>query len=681
MSRKRFFGTAPVDTMLSLTGIDQVKMEEFILTTVVGESGGAKSTLVAILSAIAYRESMKILTGKESTTPYLMNVAIDPKAVKAAVCVYLKSKEQLKEFTRRNLKISLVKELKNIISSMPKSNKAIKEFVEKAVNERMYDEDRKFKVSKLLCHEGSIDDYTRLMTELIMMIIHHVDDSFRNQYLELKSKSAPEAKMLLEVFIDQILTLASQPMVKTTTEGNVSIETVTSEESSNTVTEFIDIIYEEGIKCLMNANFEKTEVTDLYIAKELSSEELTICLRAVTNSAQVNYRSAACLIDTMVIRVPGPGIVNTSDGKEAPYIICDVIGFSNDGYEEVDLRTKEALLQTLQYDIIVYVGRITTISAIHSGYLKSIFKTMRPAKLLVALTYCDKDDLFDSEVVPSEYDILQMISGHKKNMIQIIKQIGITDAPVIMPDVSDIICFANKVLARLGESANTVFSDKPYNLLRDSISNGYSQVRRRIHVQGLVRGVIFMKPEISISVQIGIIVGDLTAAINKEIGDMKARSINIHHWTLEALLWKYLYGGEHISSAMVWDNVTVKTFSNIVDICYRSFGNIKFDGSMSIINSTDADHIRSEFNANLLSELRRAAWLLILRDPKDAELKSDCYDNIRILALTPKYNKWSILNELQKVLLKAVTDREYLMKLLDSAFSNACDATYNRIIY
>lgn len=155
---------------------------------------------------------------------------------------------------------------------------------------------------------------------------------------------------------------------------------------------------------------------------------------------------------------------------------------------------------------------------------------------------------------------------------------------------------------------------------------------------------------------------------------------HIHHWTLDASLWHMLYGSEHISNAYKWNNIHIQVYTNIRKILFESYGSIKFDGSLNVANEKDAERIRREFNANLLTELSSASINLLLNDSKNSAEKSECYRKIRALACRPKYNKWLIFEDLRKALLNAVTQNEYIGRLLNDSFENACRTTYNRIL-
>lgn len=693
-----FFGNAIVDKALSIVGIKEEQLSEIPVVTFAGESKAAKSTLVAKLGDSSYEPGMMILTGKGSTTSCPTYTVIDPNANDANICICIKNEEQVRDSLLMNFKDSLVKGLKSILSSMPKDSVAITQFLDKAVEDRLADEDAKFRVSKLLRGESAIK-YRELMKKLLNCLIDHADNTFRDTYFETKKESEKDASMMLSILVDQVLTLA---------DNAVGVERLLSSEMSDDhqekiIPQMINLIIEEGNSCLKDSFFPSVASEDssndlvrsainstpIWYQTGLKGTEFETVMKKITNSKEYQEQSVACLIEIITIKVPGKGLyINNLNGTASfanngtAYIVGDLIGLSNDGLENVNMLARKAMLDTVKYDVVIYVGKITTIPAVHTSYLKVILQTIRPAKLILALTFCDKDDIFDSDDEIEEEIIKQMIHRRQTEFLGLIKGIGVTDAPIIMPTQSDVICLANIVPKRLGEAAEKVFkSDIPYNMLRNSIASGYNQVRQRIHISGITEQSVFMKPSISTENVIGDTISKLTQEINAELNDLKARSNNIHHWTLDAALLKLLNGNEHISNAHKWDNIHISVYTNIRQVLLESYGTIKFEGALKIGNERDADRVRKEFYANLLTELSKASVLLVLNNSKNTIEKSECYQKIRVLARQPKYNKWLIFEELRKVLLNAVTQNEYLERLLKECFENACHATYRRILF
>ncbi|AKA72364.1 hypothetical protein [Clostridium scatologenes] len=692
-----FCGNAMVDKAFVIVGIEQEQLSQLPVVTFAGESKAAKSTIMAKLPEVSYQNGMMILTGKGSTTSYPTYTVIDPNASDANICICIKNEDQIRDFLLMNFKDSMVKGLKSILSSMPKDDVAIEQFMDKAVEDRIADEDAKFRISKLLRGESAVK-YRELMKKLLNSLVEHADSTFRATYFETKKESEKDANMMLSILVDQVLTLVDD----VEKQGPLNLE-ITNDMSEKVIPQMISLIIKEGNDCLKDSFFSSSEdeessdklsenmlkPTVLWYKKGMKSVEFEEIIKKVTNSKEYEEQSVACLIETIIIKVPGKGVfvdnmdLGTSFANSGkPYIIGDLIGLSNDGLENVSTLARKAMLDTIKYDVVVYVGKITTIPAVHTSYLKAILQTIRPAKLILALTFCDKDDIFDSDDEVGEGDIYKMTRRHQNEFLDIIKGIGVTDAPVIMPVQKDIICLANIVPKRLGGAAERVFkSDTPYDMLRMSITDGYSEVRQHIHISGVTEQSVFMKPSIEVNSAIGDTISKLTQAINEELNDLKARSNRIHHWTLDATLWKLLNGDEHISNAHKWDNIRISVYTNIRKVLLESYGTIKFDGSLKVTNERDADRIRKEFNANLLTELTKASLYLVLSDSKNFIEKSECYQEIRVLARQPKYNKWLIFEELRKVLLNAVTQNIYLEKLLNDSFENACHATYKRILF
>ena len=688
------------DKALILMGIREEELTMMPVVTFVGESKAAKSTLVAKSANVGYQEGMMILTGgKGSTTSSPTNIIIDPNAHGVDICICIKNEDRVRNALLMNFKDSMIKGLKSILSSLPKDEAAVNQFLDKAVEDRIADEDAKFRVSKLLRGEYA-DIYSDLMRQLLELLIKHADNTFRDTYFETKKHSEKDANMMLSILVDQVLALAD----------NVDgvEESLSVEEAKNShekiIPKMISSIIDEGNSFLLNSGFVSSKEKGPYVGesiytvnsgvfwykKGLSGTEFEDTIRKVTNSKDCLEQSVACFIETMTIRVPGKGLSVDMSREisslptigDRAYIICDVIGLSNDGLENVGMLARQAMLETLKYDVVVYVGKITTIEAVHLSYLKAILQTIRPAKLIAALTFCDKDDIFDSDEEIGQEAIYDMIHGHQHEMLSYIKGLGISDAPVIMPTERDIICFSNIVPKRLGEAAEYIFkSDKPFDMLRTAIANGYNQVRRRIHILGISEQSVFMKPEFVVEDVIGDTIAKLTDVINKELNDLKARSNNIHHWTVDAILWRLLVGGEHISAAYKWDNVHIQVYTNIRKILLESYGAIKFDGTLNIENESDANRIRREFTANLLTEISMASVRLLLNDSRNSSEKSEFYPQIRALALKSKYNKWLIFEDLRHILLNAVTTQDvYLKNLLNDSFKNACQTTFKRIL-
>lgn len=660
------------EKMFNLIGL-QGDVSMLPVVTFVGESKAAKSTLVAKLAYEPYQSSMMKLTGKKgSTTPGPAEIIIDPDCSSANICMSLKTKEEIRDDLVINFKNTLHKAVRSLLSSMPNDSVKIPKFIDKTTQDRIEDEDRKFRVSKLLIDESK-ESYFQLMRRIIELLNLEADSKFREVYFTTKKDSEKEASIQISILVDQVLAIVG---------GYSDPENDTTSNVSNTdatlIEQMVNVLYEQGISTLLEWGFiNSNEYGPDYWAKwNITNDDFDNAIMHITNSKDHDVQSVACLINRLVIKVPGRGLITKMDFNTA-YIISDVVGVSNDGLDEISELTRKAMLETLKYDVVVYVGKITTPEAMHSSYIELLFDTIRPAQLVVALTFLDKDDLFDTDDDIEESDIYDMIHSHKNEILDIIKRIGHTDAPVIMPTADEIVCLANVVPRKLGEAAVNIFkSEHPYNCLRDAFERGYNRVRTRVHIDDINRDTNFMKPSLD-NVAESKVVERIIEAVENELNDLRARSNRIHHWTVDAILWHMLRGNEHISNAEVWDNVVIRVYSNIRKEMYKSYGSIKFADAYGF-NDKEAERIRLEFIANLTTELSRASVNLILLSADGTGEKSKCHDTIRHLARMPKYNKWRIFEDLRNALIESADNENYVNRLLDVAFKNAMRATYDR---
>ena len=205
---ERLSSDTEVDKALLLMGIEEEELTMMPVVTFVGESKAAKSTLVAKSVDDSYQDGMMILTGgKGSTTSSPTNVVIDPNAHDVDICICVKNEDMVRNSLLMNFKDSMIKGLKSILSSMPKDEAAINQFLDKAVEDRVADEDAKFRISKLLRGEHA-DTYSDLMRQLLKLFIKHADNTFHDTYFETKKESEKDANMMLSILVDQVLALA-----------------------------------------------------------------------------------------------------------------------------------------------------------------------------------------------------------------------------------------------------------------------------------------------------------------------------------------------------------------------------------------------------------------------------------------------------------------------------------------
>jgi hypothetical protein len=306
---------------------------------------------------------------------------------------------------------------------------------------------------------------------------------------------------------------------------------------------------------------------------------------------------------------------------------------------------------------------------------------MRPAKLIVLSTFMDQDAIFDEDEYPSEEQIKQANGIRRNELLGIVRNVAVNDMHIILPEKEDIICISNKITSKKnGEAALVVYNQNQYEEIRRSLGRAVSVIRKRISI-GVNRTDKYLVPSNAVNQYIGQIVNQLGTTIDNEYSKMRDSSEQIHHWTLDAVLWNMLSAYQHISDAKVWKNVHITTFSDMENICLSNMGVFKFSSDTKVGKHEDILRIKKEFEANLSTELYYVVRRLVLTDSDSDEKESKFKEKIRCLARQSKYNKWKIIDELRLCLMEAVTQKEYLQKMLDKAIEEALITTYDKILY
>ena len=642
---------------------------------VVGGSGEGKSTMIAGMAYPEFQEGMRLFVGNGNTTACMSKTLINPKLNVADVLITgLKDKEEIRVEVGRHMKASMVPELKNCISSRPKNDSERDSFYAASMNKRLSPVDATFRIDKLLSgYEISWKRYQEIMTSILKFIDQQADDLFRSNYFDRLKSDKTEANRMIDTLVDQKLF----PEVR---DNNDADDTKKLKLAADLMEELSTMIYDKAIDCLQSAGFQVNESEKTAYARGMNAGKFKTCVQAVTNSLKEQAPSAACVIKEMKLRVPGPGLRMDGYSGETAFCVYDVVGFDNDGIGRIPERVKEALLTPVLYDAIIYVRSALSTDSKNRDYLMAIQQSVRPSKLIVAVTNLDHANTFEQEEEPTGQDVQNQISELKTSTLRLVESVIGKDCRVKLPEKPDIICFANTLRKnRLGEEAKTFLeANDPYGLLRVSIAKAYAQVRRKIKDHNISSSQTnnFLEPKEAICEIIGQIIDDLTTSVNAEYSELRDRSIKIHHWTVVAVLWNLYNGRAHVSYAQVWENVSIHTFSNFLDICIQNLTPSKLAAGVEI--REDLDRVKREFESNLRMELDQAARKIILESQDDAQ-PSDCKQMILKLARTPKYNKWKIFDDLRKCLLNAVSQQGYLESLLNAAVINANKTTYTRL--
>jgi hypothetical protein len=621
-----------------------------------GESSAAKTHTVAKMVSSEYVAGMESLTGKGMTTPWQTETIIDPDLKAAILEIERSSNDEIRAKLTKNIRAALEAECKNIIASLPENNEAAKEkFLEAAVEKRSKLSDETFRIHRLLINKT--EEYFALLSSIFKLMIDGASEySFRKNYREMVSESKSDAGNMVEMFVNNVM------------------EEVACKES---IDNLVALICGE-ITCIISETGFQDGVLD-----NLTPEQFGNALRIITNSDREEFAeipSVACGINFVSIFVPGKGI-KTDKNEISAYRIIDVVGFNNDGLGHIDERLRQAMLTKYNYDGIIYFASRRAVNKMHESYLESIFKTMRPAKLIIISTFMDTDQIFEGDEYPDE-NAIRMVNEHRTTeLLKLIRSLATDDIHVILPKKEDILCISNKVNSkRNGEAACNVYNESQYDDLRDALGRCIQIVRRKISI-GVTSTAIYLLPEYPVEKYVGQSVNLLGSTVDSEYSRMRDFSHKIHHWTLDAILWNFLYGYQHSSNAKVWENVTVTTFSDMEAICRESLGKFKFAPEAKVAIKEDADRIKNEFEANLRTQLYHVVRNLVLKDGEDSSKESEYKVEIRNLALKSKYNKWKIIDDLRLSLMKAVAQKDYLCRMLEDAINTALLETYQKLLY
>lgn len=628
-----------------------------------GESSAAKSATTGKMVSDSFAKGMELLTGDGMTTSCETEVIIDPNLQEAYVKFCRISKEEIRTIMLRNLQAVLIPEVRNVITSLPYDDvEAFKRLVEKAVETRSKLPDEKFRVHRLLINQ--YNDYCRYLRVIFEKVLAKAaEKTFRTNCNEAGKDSKKEVTRLIEQLVANMMD---------------------DEDCKKAVDRLIGLIESACTDVLKQSFFEQDEHDPMcFLAKNLSPEQFTNTIKNVSNSQRKELEgipSVACILKSIQLIVPGCGI-QIGSGLPSPYRLIDIVGFTNDGLGNVNELVNRAMLSKHNYDGIIYFASIKTINKIHESFLKEICTSMRPAKLIIISTFMDKDDIFDEDEVPT----MEMIHDLNRNRIQelldMVKKIATDDLHIILPAQDDVICISNKVSERKhGEAACTAYGPDQYVLIRQALERAANIIRKKIK-SGVSRNSQYLVPTKQVNVITGQIINKLGTSIDEEYTELRGFSEQIHHWTLDAILWHLFDGREHVSNAKVWRNVNISTFANMQQICLDNLGDFKFSQDVKIGRNEDSIRVRNEFMANLCTELYYVVRDIILKDPDATDKPSLCKETIRNLALQSKYNKWKIIDDLRLCMMKAVANDNYLEKMLNQSINNALLATYDKLLY
>lgn len=629
---------------------------------VAGESAAAKSATIAKMAEDSYYKGMESLIGEGMTTSCETAVIIDPEEKYASIQIEMISEDEINANLLRNIQTALVPEVRNVVSSLPANNtEALEKFIYSAVEARAKLPDEKFRIHKLLVNkQGQYYDY---LSQLFRIVFKKAaEKTFRDNCIEAGKESKSKATGMIEDLISNMLE---------------------NDTSRNIIEHLIDLIKHEILLIQTTNNlFLASDDSRYYECCNLDPEQFMNTIRVISNSEKKELKeipSIACALKSVKIIVPGFGIADDGD-KLTAYQLIDIVGFTNDGLGNVDQLINKAVLSQYNYDGIIYLASIKTINKTHESFLSEIFKSMRPAKLIILSTFMDKDSIFDEEE-PNTEMILELNDNRIGELLGIVKRIATDDLHIMLPSKEDVICISNKVNVRKhGEAACAIYGAQQYTLIREALSRATKTIRRKIY-SGVDRTARYMVSDKPIEEIVGQLINQLGTSIDQEYSMLRDSSSLIHHWTLDAILWKLLEGYEHVSNAKVWMNVHINTFSNMQQICLDNFGRFRFSADFKVGREEDSKKIINEFMANLCTQLYWGVRDIILIKP-DSKRENSCYkDKIRELALQSKYNKWRIIDELRLNLMKAVVQREYLEQMINSSISNALIMTYDKLLY
>lgn len=627
------------------------------------ESAAAKTATTSKMVKDSYSVGMDFLTGDGMTTSCETEVIIDPDEKWASLGIKLITKDEIFAKVLRNIQVALVPEVRNVVASLPANNNEIlDQFVENAVEKRAEFQDEKFRVHRLLINK--YDEYHKYLSKIFKVVFEKASEAtFRSNCNEAGKKSKSEATALIEQLVSNML---DEKVCKEAIEGLQ--ELINSE-----ITEILE----------KSAFKEKQDEPRCFECENLKPEEFSDVVKIISNSKKKELEevpSIACALKAVRFIVPGDGI-NVGSDKPSAYRLIDIVGFTNDGLANVNELINNAVLSQYNYDGIIYFASKKTINKIHESILSEIFKSMRPAKLIIVSTFMDKDALFDEDEVPTIEMVQDLNRGRIEELLDIVRKVATDDLHVILPSREDVICISNRVSERKhGAAACAIYGPEQYLLIRKALERAANIIRKKIFA-GVDRTAQYMVPAKPVEEIMGQLVNQLGTTIDTEYSKLRDSSSQIHHWTLDAVLWNMLAGREHVSDAKVWKNVHITTFTEMQKICLNNLGIFKFSSDVKVGNPEDSIRIKNEFTANLQTELYWVVRDIILKESTDEKMDSCYKKTIRQLALTSKYNKWKIIDDLRLCLMKAVAQPEFLEKKLNNTISKALLKTYDKLLY
>ena len=628
-----------------------------------GESAAAKTATTAKMVKDSYSEGMEFLTGPGMTTSCETEIIIDPHENLGSITIKLISKDEIEAKVMRDLQTALVPEVKNVVASLPANNdEALKQFVQNAVETRSILQDEKFRIHRLLINK--YDEYYTYLSQIFEPVFKKASElTFRNNCNEAAKKSKSEATSL----IDQLV-----------------LSVLADNDCQRAISDLINLIESEIEEILSNSELRKKEgQPEYFYCENLEPEQFTNTVKIISNSTKKELEgipSIACAIQSVQFVVPGTGIqVGTT--TPSAYRLIDIVGFTNDGLSNVNELISHAVLSQYNYDGIIYFASNRAINKTHESFLSEICKSMRPAKLMIVSTFMDKDAIFDEDEFPT-FEMIQDLNQKRTNeLLDIAKKVATDDLHIILPAREDIICISNKVNERKhGSAACSIYNSAQYVHIRNAIERATNIIRKKISI-GVPRTAQYMTPSMPVGEITGQLVNQLGTAIDNEYSKLRDSSNQIHHWTLDAVLWNLLAGYQHISDAKVYKNVHITTFSDMQQICLDNLAPFKFSPDVKIGKSEDSNRIKAEFTANLQTELYWLVRHIILKESTNANEDSSCKKTMRKLALTSKYNKWKIIDDLRLCLMKAVAQSDYLESKLNEAINQALLKTYDKLLY
>lgn len=627
------------------------------------ESAAAKTATTSKMVKDSYSAGMDFLTGEGMTTSCETEVIIDPDMEWASLRIMRITQEEIYAKLLRNIQAALVPEVRNVVASLPaNNNEMLEQFVGIAVERRAEFQDEKFRVHRLLINK--CDEYHMYLSQIFKSVFEKASEAtFRSNCNEAGKKLKSEATALIEQLVSNMLD---------------------EKECKEAIESLRKLIESEIAKILEKSAFkEKQDEIGCFECENLKPEEFSDVVKTISNSKKKELEgvpSIACILKSVRLIVPGDGISVGSD-KPSAYRLIDIVGFTNDGLANINDLINNAVLSQYNYDGIIYFASKKTINKTHESILSEIFKSMRPAKLIIISTFMDKDALFDEDEVPTIEMIQDLNNERIEELLDIVKKVATDDLHVILPSREDIICISNKVSERKhGASACAIYGPEQYLLIRKALERAANIIRKKIFA-GVDRTAQYMVPAKPVEEIVGQLVNQLGTTIDTEYSKLRDSSSKIHHWTLDAILWNLLAGREHVSDAKVWENVHITTFTEMQKICLNNLGVFKFSSDVKVGNLEDSNRIRNEFIANVQTELYWVVRDIILKESTDEKTDSSYKKRIRELALTSKYNKWKIIDDLRLCLMKAVAQSEFLQKKLNNTINEALLKTYDKLLY